>query len=153
MKKIFTLTSFSCVLMISTGCFSTFHERKIIAEEIFGKSKFDNLYAEKSYFALLPSAQRKEYIARYKAAVIDFYAQNLTASELESLSAFQDDPVVQQFRKDFWSSKELSQKSLDNIYTVVEMYPVIKKISSEQFQNDMTAYTAERVLNKTEQTQ
>lgn len=147
MKEYFILFLF-VILIGCTGCFSTFQERKEITENIFEASSFDKLYTQKSYLALLPPEDRQKYLTLHKEAVIEFYAQNLTIRELQSLAQFQDETAIQHIRKLFWSGADISMKNIDDALATADLYPVIKKISSEQFKNALSQYVSEKVLNE-----
>ena len=98
--------------------------------------------------ALLPPEDRQKYLTLHKEAVIEFYAQNLTIRELQSLAQFQDETAIQHIRKLFWSGADISMKNIDDALATADLYPVIKKISSEQFKNALSQYVSEKVLNE-----
>ncbi len=146
--KIYCILFLSIELVFCTGCFSTFRDRQEITENIFEASFFDKLYTQKSYLALLPPEDRQKYLTLHKEAVIEFYAQNLTIRELQSLAQFQDETAIQHIRKLFWSGADISMKNIDDALATADLYPVIKKISSEQFKNALSQYVSEKVLNE-----
>lgn len=147
-RSVQLLLVFSASLVTSTGCLSTLQERQDLTRQIFESCSFDKIYEQKSLLRLLPAKERKKYLALHKDAVVEFYAQKLTWSELKSLAQFQDEAAIQRIRKSYWRKANISQKNIDEALAVADMYPVIRKISSEQFQKELSEFVLRKVFDK-----
>ncbi len=150
-RSVLVFFGFSATLVSSASCLSTQQERQDLTREIFASCSFDKIYEEKSLLGLLPAKERKKYLALHKDAVVEFYAKKLTWHELKSLAQFQDEPAIQRIRKSYWAKANISQKNIDEALAVADMYPIIKKISSEQFQNELSEYVLEKVFDKSQE--
>lgn len=150
MKKNYLLFFVVCILG-GTGCFSNIteiernEEKRYIAEEAFKESNFMTIYTQKSFFALLPAAERKKYVSMYQEGLIEFFVKKMSLRELESFRDFQKEPVVKTIRQHYLTSTQPSKKTFNNFGQIIDNYPIIKKIASEEFQKEMGIFLEKKL--------